>query len=233
VTKSQGWIGVDLDGTIAKYDGWKGPAHIGDPIPAMVERVRAWLAAGAEVRVMTARMSTGSRHERDAVAAAIAAWTLKHIGVELEATCVKDYAMIELWDDRAVGVEPNTGRTLAEVAMAKGAHSAMEDVRATLAASLDKLTAALGLPRTLVPSFAVADALLGWYPPKPAAPKLGDISRDHPVFALPTLSPAADGSTNHGQKEHIGGIPRIITDPKPATVLLGTDNLILHGKVID
>lgn len=24
-----GWIGVDLDGTLAGYDGWVGPEHIG------------------------------------------------------------------------------------------------------------------------------------------------------------------------------------------------------------
>jgi hypothetical protein len=27
-----GWIGVDLDGTLAHYDGWKGIDHIGEPI---------------------------------------------------------------------------------------------------------------------------------------------------------------------------------------------------------
>jgi len=35
------WIGVDLDGTLAHYDGWKGPTHIGAPIHKMVQRVRA------------------------------------------------------------------------------------------------------------------------------------------------------------------------------------------------
>ena len=38
VDKSKAWIGTDLDGTLAKYDGWKGWQHIGDPIPKMVER---------------------------------------------------------------------------------------------------------------------------------------------------------------------------------------------------
>lgn len=27
----QGWIGVDLDGTLAEYHGWKGAEHIGQP----------------------------------------------------------------------------------------------------------------------------------------------------------------------------------------------------------
>ena len=28
-----GWIGVDLDGTLARYDGWRGIDHIGEPMP--------------------------------------------------------------------------------------------------------------------------------------------------------------------------------------------------------
>lgn len=51
-----GWIGVDLDGTLAMYDGFKGPEHIGDPVPKMLERVKKWLAEGREVRIFTARV---------------------------------------------------------------------------------------------------------------------------------------------------------------------------------
>ena len=47
---SGGWIGVDLDGTLAYYDYWRGPEHIGEPIPAMLERVQRWLAEGKDVR---------------------------------------------------------------------------------------------------------------------------------------------------------------------------------------
>ena len=53
---SRGWIGVDLDGTLAEYNGWQGPANIGAPIPAMVERVKAWLEEGRDVRIFTARV---------------------------------------------------------------------------------------------------------------------------------------------------------------------------------
>ena len=35
-----------------------------------------------------------------------------YIGQELEVTHMKDYAMVELWDDRAVSVEKNTGRAV-------------------------------------------------------------------------------------------------------------------------
>lgn len=29
---ARGWIGVDLDGTLAEYHGWKGVDHIGPPV---------------------------------------------------------------------------------------------------------------------------------------------------------------------------------------------------------
>ena len=37
---------------------------------------------------------------------------MKHIGQELEVTCTKDFGMIELWDDRAIRVEKNTGKII-------------------------------------------------------------------------------------------------------------------------
>ena len=108
-----GWIGVDLDGTIAKYEGWRGADHVGEPIPAMVARVKKWLKRGIEVRIFTARVGP-QKSKADVLAARIAIedWCMKHIGQRLQITCMKDYGMIELWDDRAVQVEPNTGRRM-------------------------------------------------------------------------------------------------------------------------
>lgn len=105
-----GWIGVDLDGTLAEYDEWRGIEHIGAPIPAMIERVKRWLDEGRSVKVFTARVSHAE--ERAAVTEAIDAWCQEHIGIILPVTNVKDFGMDELWDDRAVGVQPNTGRQL-------------------------------------------------------------------------------------------------------------------------
>ena len=102
---SGGWIGVDLDGTLAHYDGWKGIEHIGAPIPAMFDRVTAWLAAGRTVKIFTARVCA----EAEAVTAHIHAWCERHGLPALEVTNVKDFGMIELWDDRAVQVVINTG----------------------------------------------------------------------------------------------------------------------------
>jgi hypothetical protein len=118
---SNGWIGVDLDGTLARYDGWKGTTHIGEPIAPMVERVKRWLAEGREVRIFTARVDGGevaiSMGDQNGVAhrdvprviQAIQDWCAVHLGQTLPVTNVKDYGMIELWDDRAVQVIANTG----------------------------------------------------------------------------------------------------------------------------
>lgn len=104
-----GWIGVDLDGTLALYNpnAPYHPAVIGDPVPEMVARVKRWLADGLDVRIFTARVcqDPGSVARR-----AIQLWCKAHIGHALRVTCVKDYEMVELWDDRAVQVIANTGR---------------------------------------------------------------------------------------------------------------------------
>lgn len=106
---SKGWIGVDLDGTLAEYHGWKGETHIGPPILVMLARVKRWLEDGHEVRIFTARVGNVERDEDFAVRTAIGSWCMTHLGRELPITAVKDYAMIELWDDRVVQVIPNTG----------------------------------------------------------------------------------------------------------------------------
>lgn len=104
-----GWIGVDLDGTLAEYGGWKGPTHIGAPVPAMLERVNKWVQEGHEVRIFTARVS-GPAEDAAEARKHIQDWLLEHVGVVLPITNVKDYGMVELWDDRAIQVAPNTGR---------------------------------------------------------------------------------------------------------------------------
>ena len=111
---SEGWIGVDLDGTLAEYHDWSGGFSIGRPVPAMIERVKNWLAAGAEVKIMTARVSSKvPKNILTRQQALIKSFCLWQFGRELEATAEKDYAMIELWDDRVHKVEKNTGRILA------------------------------------------------------------------------------------------------------------------------
>jgi hypothetical protein len=101
-----GWIGVDLDGTLATYGGWKGPDNIGAPVPAMVTRVLDWCNAGQEVKIFTARASVPEQIPP------IIEWCKKHLGRELPVTNIKDFGMIELYDDRAIQVEINTGKII-------------------------------------------------------------------------------------------------------------------------
>ena len=116
MSHSKGWVGVDLDATLAQYDHWRGVEHIGKPVPAMLERVRAWVASGQEVRIFTARAfrmlspeGSADRVEGERVVARIHEWLAEHGLPLLAVTCVKDFGMIELWDDRCIQVIPNTG----------------------------------------------------------------------------------------------------------------------------
>jgi len=108
--KRMSWIGVDLDGTLVEYTGWKGVDHLGAPVPLMVDRVNNWLEAGETVKIFTARVCGLTGDELDAAVQPIAKFCLEHFGRMLDITCVKDFGMIELWDDRAVQVEANTGK---------------------------------------------------------------------------------------------------------------------------
>lgn len=108
----RGWIGVDLDGTIAEYDVWMGETHVGPPVPLMLARVKLWIETGRTVKIFTARVSNivwQSQEKVDACRTAIQDWTELHLGVRLDVVCEKDFNMIELWDDRAVQVNFNTG----------------------------------------------------------------------------------------------------------------------------
>lgn len=124
-----GWIGVDLDGTLAHYEKWEGAHMVGKPVEPMLDRVRAWLEEGLEVRIFTARIHPIDQcvhpgemlrfipeddRGREAVAAlrAVQEWCVSYLGRELPVTNVKDYGMVELWDDRCIPVERNTGRRL-------------------------------------------------------------------------------------------------------------------------
>ena len=100
---NNGWVGVDLDGTLAEYGTWRGVGVIGAPVPAMLARVKRWRAAGVDVRIFTARAGDPE------CVPVIQRWCYEHVGEVLPVTATKDYQMVELWDDRAVQVLPNTG----------------------------------------------------------------------------------------------------------------------------
>lgn len=107
------WVGFDLDGTLAKYDGWKGIDHIGEPVESvvLVAKLLHWL--GKKIKILTARVAPrGGENDSDKARAYVEEWCQKNLGFTPEVTYVKDASMVALFDDRAVAVEPNTGKIL-------------------------------------------------------------------------------------------------------------------------
>lgn len=107
-SKTGGWVAVDLDGTLAEYNGFKGAGIIGAPIPKMLERVKRWLSAGVDVRIFTARA-----HDPESVNA-IREWCCLYFGFALLVTATKDHQTIAIYDDRCFQVVPNTGEIVGE-----------------------------------------------------------------------------------------------------------------------
>jgi len=91
-------IAVDLDGTLSKttQDG-----SIGQPIKAMVDRVNDWNDAGRTVVIFTARGQ--SEHPK------IRTWLKQNSLPDFEVTNVKIPEFTEIYDNRAIRVEEDTG----------------------------------------------------------------------------------------------------------------------------
>ena len=102
--KKENWIGVDLDGTLAYFDTWRGMNHIGKPIEPMMARVKDWIKDGYTVKIVTARASVEGGIEP------VKKWLAKHKLPDLEVVAGKDFYMLELWDDRSVQVIHNMGK---------------------------------------------------------------------------------------------------------------------------
>jgi hypothetical protein len=111
----EGWIGVDFDGTLAEYDEWRGPEHVGKPIQKMLDRVKGWLEAGKDVRILTGRVGADSKEDVEASRKAIRDWCIEYVGKELPITNEKDPMMDELWDDKVVQVKKNTGEPVGDL----------------------------------------------------------------------------------------------------------------------
>lgn len=102
----QGWVGVDLDGTLAEFDEQRGIEHIGRMSLPILKRVQHWLKTGVTVKIFTARAT------HPALKALVKPWLREHNLPDLEVTNQKDYQLLQLWDDRAIQVEMNTGKIL-------------------------------------------------------------------------------------------------------------------------
>lgn len=91
----------------------------------MVDRVKQWIANGQDVRIFTARVAASGKLNAigkidsiefaESQRALIQDWTEMHIGHRLQVTATKDFAMLALWDDRAVRVKRNTGDVLSAI----------------------------------------------------------------------------------------------------------------------
>ena len=139
--QGEGWIGFDLDGTLAKYDGWNGIDHIGEPIEPMVSLIKVLHAEGKTVKILTARVAPRPNAETkpnpylenhwcienpDGMPWAkkgpwtalefIQDWCYHFLGFVPEIVYQKDSLMLDLYDDRCHQVIPNTGVAVEETA---------------------------------------------------------------------------------------------------------------------
>lgn len=101
--EDMGWVGVDLDKTLAEGSR----KEVGEPIEKMANRVKRWVRDGKEVRIVTARANDIEESVK------VYDWQQEHLGMSLEVTSRKDHEMVRLWDDRVEEVEPNTGERVA------------------------------------------------------------------------------------------------------------------------
>lgn len=104
------WIGFDLDGTLAEYNGWKGIEHIGKPVKRMCNLAKALRSDGEKVKIVTARVAPRQDGLDSSKARKyIEQWCEQNLGFVPEITHEKDSLMEKLYDDRVVQVIPNTG----------------------------------------------------------------------------------------------------------------------------
>lgn len=98
-------VAVDLDGTLARDSGWKGPEHIGEPVKPMLDLVKKLLDDGEDVVIFTARVHDGEKSTKEH----IKQWLKDHDLPDLEITNEKRPDMEKFYDDKAVAVQKNKG----------------------------------------------------------------------------------------------------------------------------
>ena len=117
-TIPQTWVGIDLDGVLARHYWGDGIEQddliIGEPIPEMVQRVREIMAEGWEIRIFTARGAWATTLERRAIQWKIDEWCLSVFGQTFKITNAKDPACHAIYDDLAFRVIRNTGLVCCE-----------------------------------------------------------------------------------------------------------------------
>ncbi len=99
-------IGVDLDGTLAHYDGWRGISYIGKPIQPIVDAALKKEREGYEIVILTARAADSRSIP------IIKNWLRNHDLPNWRITDRKDSSMKQIWDDIAKPVQCNEGKFL-------------------------------------------------------------------------------------------------------------------------
>jgi hypothetical protein len=97
----RGWIGIDLDGTLAAGESGLRFGEIGAPVQPVVDLVQRLISEGWEVRIFTARASWGPAAVRG-----VEIWCRRVFGLVLPVTNCKDGDCLLYLDDRAVSVGP-------------------------------------------------------------------------------------------------------------------------------
>jgi hypothetical protein len=110
---SGGFVGFDLDGTLAKYIGPHGNTEIGDPIinspdgkPTPYEIAIKLHTMGLPTCCFSARAMWPGETPK------IRKWLNKHGLPHMDITFQKNSNMICFFDDRSISVEENTGKIL-------------------------------------------------------------------------------------------------------------------------
>lgn len=144
------WVGVALDGVLAKIGPDTDAKHIGEPVPAMVELVKRYLERGIQVKIVTPRIaqaagdndipSAEASNEADEVYLRIKEWLEMHIGHGLPITAATDMDMIVLYSDRCIQVEQNTGVAMVDYyqTAADTMNQMLEDIRGALGVAHQK-----------------------------------------------------------------------------------------------
>lgn len=99
----RGWIGIDLDGTLAICDSILNMSQIGSPVPKMINFVKGLIEKKHRVKIFTARASDPDQVQL------VKKWLKENSLPDMEITNIKDFGMIVLYDDRAIQVITNTG----------------------------------------------------------------------------------------------------------------------------
>jgi len=101
-------IACDLDGTLAKYSGWKGHESIGDPIEKTIKKLKKEKEKGSKIIIHTARIREDDDKEFDIAKRVeiISNWLTKNnvphdeIWQDVGKPIADEY-----WDDRAVVIK--------------------------------------------------------------------------------------------------------------------------------